>query len=199
MSRDTRVDVALARVGLTQAQDKKVNAYSLGMKQRLGIANALLQPRELLILDEPTNGLDPQGTREVRNLVRQLASEGVTIFISSHLLAEIEQICTHLAIMSQGKIVAQGTVEELSATEIFSLSLVTSDGALAISTLKALGIEATQDGKIISAAIPSDLMKPEELSKLLVEAGVGIQAFTLSAPTLEERFVQLTGEGFQVA
>ena len=198
-SRDTRVDIALARVGLTQAQHKKVNAYSLGMKQRLGIANALLQPRELLILDEPTNGLDPQGTREVRNLVRQLASEGITIFISSHLLAEIEQICTHLAIMSQGKIVAQGTVEELSATEIFSLSLVTSDGALAVATLKALGIEATQDGKLISAAIPSDLMKAEELSKLLVEAGVGIQAFTLSAPTLEERFVQLTGEGFQVA
>ena len=198
-SRDTRVDIALARVGLTQAQDKKVNAYSLGMKQRLGIANALLQPRELLILDEPTNGLDPQGTREVRNLVRQLASEGITIFISSHLLAEIEQICTHLAIMSQGRIVAQGTVEELSATEVFSLSLVTPDGALAIATLKSLDIDAIQDGKIISAAIPSSLMKPEELSKLLIEAGVGIQAFTLNAPTLEERFVQLTGEGFQVA
>ena len=173
-SRDTRVDIALARVGLTQAQDKKVNAYSLGMKQRLGIANALLQPRELLILDEPTNGLDPQGTREVRNLVRQLASEGITIFISSHLLAEIEQICTHLAI-------------------------ITPDGALAIATLKSLDIDAIQDGKIISAAIPSSLMKPEELSKLLIEAGVGIQAFTLNAPTLEERFVQLTGEGFQVA
>lgn len=198
-SRAARVDAALARVGLTLAQDKKVNAYSLGMKQRLGIANALLQPRDLLILDEPTNGLDPQGTREVRNLVRQLASEGITIFISSHLLAEIEQICTHLAIMSQGKIVAQGTVEELSATEIFSLSLVTPDSERAIATLKSLGIEAIQDGKIISASIPSTQMRPEELSRLLVEAGVGIQAFTFNAPTLEERFVQLTGEGFQVA
>ena len=101
--------------------------------------------------------------------------------------------------MSQGRIVAQGTVEELSATEVFSLSLVTPDGALAIATLKSLDIDAIQDGKIISAAIPSSLMKPEELSKLLIEAGVGIQAFTLNAPTLEERFVQLTGEGFQVA
>ncbi len=95
-------------MGLGHAADKKVRAYSLGMKQRLGIANALLVPRELLVLDEPTNGLDPQGTREVRHLVRSLAADGATVFVSSHLLAEVEQICTHAAIMSAGRLVAQG-------------------------------------------------------------------------------------------
>ena len=137
-TRESRVDQALARVGLTAAAGKKVNAYSLGMKQRLGIANALLQPRELLILDEPTNGLDPQGTREVRNLIRSLSLEGITIFISSHLLVEIEQICTHLAVMSRGTIVAQGSVEELSANESRVLTVGTVDQSLAISDRKSV-------------------------------------------------------------
>ena len=198
-TRVARVDAALARVGLTQAEDKKVNAYSLGMKQRLGIANALLQPRELLILDEPTNGLDPQGTREVRNLIRALSQDGITIFISSHLLVEIEQICTHLAVMSRGKIVAQGSVEELSADENRTLTLATTDVLKAIETLQSIGIDAIQDGKIISAIVSQREIKAEMVVKTLVDAGVGIQSFTLQAPTLEERFVVLTGEGFEVA
>ena len=112
-TRRARVAEALERVGLSHAARKKVRAYSLGMKQRLGIANALLAGRELLVLDEPTNGLDPQGTREVRNLVRSLAADGATVFVSSHLLAEVEQICTHAAIMSAGRLVAQGPLPEL--------------------------------------------------------------------------------------
>ena len=91
---------------------KKVHAYSLGMKQRLGLANALLMPRELLVLDEPTNGLDPQGTREVRALIRSLADDGTTVFVSSHLLAEVEQVCSHVGVMSAGRLVAQGTLDE---------------------------------------------------------------------------------------
>ena len=87
--------------------------YSLGMRQRLGLAAALLQPRELLVLDEPTNGLDPQGTREVRTLVSELAADGITVLLSSHLLAEVEQICTHVGVMHVGKLVAQGTLAEL--------------------------------------------------------------------------------------
>jgi ABC-type multidrug transport system ATPase subunit len=106
-TRSARVSRALDRVGLGHAADKKVRAYSLGMKQRLGIANALLAPRDLIVLDEPTNGLDPQGTREVRSLIRSLADEGTTIFVSSHLLAEIEQMCTHAAVMRAGRLVAQ--------------------------------------------------------------------------------------------
>jgi ABC-2 type transport system ATP-binding protein len=107
-TRRARVAAALDRVGLTNAADKKAGQYSLGMKQRLGLANALLKPRDLLILDEPTNGLDPQGTREVRNLIRQLAIEGITIFLSSHLLVEIEQVCSHAAVMNAGELLAQG-------------------------------------------------------------------------------------------
>jgi ABC-2 type transport system ATP-binding protein len=198
-TRSARVDAALARVGLTQAEGKKVHAYSLGMKQRLGIANALLQPRELLVLDEPTNGLDPQGTREVRNLIRLLASEGITIFISSHLLVEIEQICTHLAVMSQGKIVAQGSVEELSQAEILSLNLITAQTALAIDGLKSLGINALVEGEHITATVAAGQIEPERIVSVLVELGVGIKSFSLAAPTLEERFVGLTGEGFDVA
>jgi ABC-2 type transport system ATP-binding protein len=169
------------------------------MKQRLGIANALLQPRELLVLDEPTNGLDPQGTREVRNLIRSLSAEGITIFISSHLLVEIEQICTHLAVMSRGKIVAQGSIEELSASEILSLRLVTSQGAVAITALKSVGINAIAEGELVTAQVPNGQIKPEQIVQVLVELGVGIKSFTLDAPTLEERFVLLTGEGFDVA
>lgn len=198
-TRAARVDAALAKVGLTQAEGKKVHAYSLGMKQRLGIANALLQPRDLLVLDEPTNGLDPQGTREVRNLIRLLASEGITIFISSHLLVEIEQICTHLAVMSQGRIVAQGSVEELSQAEIMSLNLVTPQTELAVSGLKSLGINATAEAERITATVAAGQIEPEQIVSVLVELGVGIKSFSLAAPTLEERFVLLTGEGFDVA
>ena len=198
-TRSERIESALARVGLTAARDKKVHAYSLGMKQRLGIANALLQPRDLLILDEPTNGLDPQGTREVRTLIRELASQGITIFISSHLLIEIEQICTHLAVMSAGKIVAQGSIEELSFSEILNLNLRTTDTDKAIATLNSLDIEARHEADAVMANIIHNFIAPEVIVEALVKAGVKIQGFTLEAPKLEERFVSLTGEGFDVA
>lgn len=198
-TRAARVEAALARVGLTQASEKKVHAYSLGMKQRLGIANALLQPRQLLILDEPTNGLDPQGTREVRTLIRELASQGITIFISSHLLLEIEQICTHLAVMSAGNLVAQGSIEELSFSEILNLNLRTPDAALAIEVLATLSISAAGTNNLVTAQIAHDFIAPQVIVETLVNAGVQIEGFTLEAPKLEERFVSLTGEGFDVA
>ncbi len=198
-TREERVRTTLARVGLTAAAEKKVHAYSLGMKQRLAIANALLQPRELLILDEPTNGLDPQGTREIRNLVRNLAAEGITFFISSHLLVEIEQICTHLAVMSQGKIVAQGSAGELPQSETQVLTLTTHQSREALRVLKEMGIKGNVTDGQISAVIPTGSIAPEEIVKKLTKAKIGIQGFTLLAPTLEERFVSLTGEGFDVA
>ena len=91
-----RIDAALDRVGLLAAAEKRYRAYSLGMRQRLAIANALLMPRDLLVLDEPTNGLDPQGTREVRHLIGDLAADGATVLVSSHLLAEVDQMCSHV-------------------------------------------------------------------------------------------------------
>ncbi len=198
-TRAARVEAALARVGLTQASEKKVHAYSLGMKQRLGIANALLQPRQLLILDEPTNGLDPQGTREVRTLIRDLAAQGITIFISSHLLLEIEQICTHLAVMSAGNLVAQGSIEELSFSEILNLNLRTPDINLAIATLNSLDIEARHEDGRVKANVLHSFIAPDVIVASLVAAGVKVEGFTLEAPQLEERFVSLTGEGFDVA
>jgi ABC-2 type transport system ATP-binding protein len=198
-TRAQRVDAALARVGLTQAAGKKVHAYSLGMKQRLGIANALLQPRELLVLDEPTNGLDPQGTREVRNLIRSLTSDGITIFISSHLLVEIEQMCTHLAIMSRGKIVAQGSLEELSTSQTMNLTLVTAQPNEALAILQSMGIEAVVEEQMVSAVLAPDFIASEKIVEKLVHGNVGVQSFNIEAPTLEDRFVLLTGEGFEVA
>ena len=108
-----RIDEALQRVGLTNAAEKRYRNYSLGMRQRLGIAAALLKPRDLLVLDEPTNGLDPQGTREVRNLIAQLGRDGVTVFVSSHLLSEVEQVCSHVGVMSAGKLIWQGPVADI--------------------------------------------------------------------------------------
>ncbi|MDF2443000.1 MAG: type transport system ATP-binding protein, partial [Subtercola sp.] len=139
-TRTSRIGEALERVGLTHAAGKKVRAYSLGMKQRLGIANALLTPRELIVLDEPTNGLDPQGTREVRNLVRSLTAEGTTVFVSSHLLAEIEQMCTHAAVMRAGNLVAQGSLDELRQAGQARVRVLTPDPVAARRVLDGLGL-----------------------------------------------------------
>ena len=199
-TRKARVSAALERVGLSHAAGKKVHAYSLGMKQRLGIANALLMPRELLVLDEPTNGLDPQGTREVRTLVRSLAADGITVFVSSHLLDEIELICTHAAVMSVGRIVAQGTLDELRRTGEVYVRIITPDDDLARAALAALGIPAGYPvGGRLSALLPDPSIAPETIVSALVAAGVRVRGFDIEGATLEDRFVALTGEGFDVA
>jgi ABC-2 type transport system ATP-binding protein len=204
-TRGARVQQALERVGLTHAAGKKVHAYSLGMKQRLGIANALLMPRELLVLDEPTNGLDPQGTREVRSLVRSLAAEGTTVFVSSHLLAEVEQMCSHVAVMRAGTLVAQGTLDELRGAGEAHARLDTPDPAAARQVLERLGltpetvVSAAGASGHLSAALTGAAPAPEDIVAALVTAGVRVRGFTVAAATLEERFVALTGEGFDVA
>ena len=202
-TRKARVHSALERVGLTHAADKKVRAYSLGMKQRLGIANALLAPRDLLILDEPTNGLDPQGTREVRSLVRSLAADGATVFVSSHLLAEVEQICTHAAIMSAGRLVAQGTLAELRQGGQARIRVVTPDAGTAAEVLARFGLGAALPGggEVLYAPIPAagnGAVAPEAVVAALVAAGVRVRGFAPEQVSLEERFVALTGEGFDV-
>jgi ABC-2 type transport system ATP-binding protein len=197
-TREKRVDAALERVGLSNAAKKKVHAYSLGMKQRLGLANALLKPRDLLILDEPTNGLDPQGTREVRNLIRSLAAEGITIFLSSHLLSEIEQLCSHVAVMRAGEIVAQGSLDEIRANGqtrlIISVDKLTETKAV----LKAAGITKPKTlGKKIIASVEFDF-DVAKLNKQLVAKKIAVSEIRLEYPSLEEYFVDLTGEGFEV-
>lgn len=216
-TRKARVERALERVGLGHAAAKRVHAYSLGMKQRLGIANALLSPRDLLVLDEPTNGLDPQGTREVRHLVRSLAHEGTTVFVSSHLLAEVEQICTHAAVMSAGRLVAQGPLPELRRSGTVRIRLLTPDAGAAMAVLASLGVApeeaaAQQDGQVVTAALDAPAQgtspgsnvspgstAPEDIVARLVEAGVRVRGFAVERESLEDRFVALTGEGFDVA
>lgn len=200
-TRQRRVTEALERVGLTAAAGKKARAYSLGMKQRLGLASALLQPRELLVLDEPTNGLDPQGMREIRALVREVAAEGTTVFLSSHLLDEIEQVCTHAAVMSRGRLVVQGTVAELAARAQGRLVVRTPDVAKAAEVLAAHGVAGVQpgDGQVEGEpAGPAEDVLPA-LCAALVAAGVRVHGFGVERGTLEDAFVALTGEGFDVA
>ena len=197
-TRRTRVSDALERVGLTAAANKKFKAYSLGMKQRLGLALAMLRPRRLLILDEPTNGMDPQGTREIRHLIRELAKDGATIFLSSHLLSEVEQVCTHVAVMSLGKLLAQGTLDELQAVGSSRLQVETEQVAAAATVLTRLGLcEVAMDGIAVSARL--DGHRPEDCCRALVEAGVGVRSLVTVRPSLEDTFVALTGEGFDVA
>jgi ABC-type multidrug transport system ATPase subunit len=197
-TRGDRIDTALTRVGLAAAANKRFRAYSLGMKQRLGLAAALLRPRSLLILDEPTNGMDPQGTREIRNLVRELAGEGSTVFLSSHLLSEVEQVCSHVGIISVGKMVAQGSVEELRGRGEAMLRVETDDASGAATVLDRLGLEAiTVTGEVVSAQL--DGQRPEECNRELVLAGVGVRSLTTDRRSLEDAFVALTGEGFDVA
>jgi ABC-2 type transport system ATP-binding protein len=197
-SRAARVTAALDRVGLSHAAAKKVGAYSLGMKQRLGIANALLSPRELIVLDEPTNGLDPQGTREVRSLIRTLNHDGTTVLVSSHLLAEIEQICTHAAIMRAGVLVAQGGLDELRGGGAAVVTVLTPDTAAASAELSRLGLAPRSEDGRITAELPEGTLA-EELASALVHAGVRLRGFAVERASLEDRFVALTGEGFDVA
>jgi ABC-2 type transport system ATP-binding protein len=192
-----RIGEAMERVGLTAAARKRFRNYSLGMKQRLAIAAALLTPRDLIILDEPTNGLDPQGTREVRTLVRQIAAEGITVFVSSHLLAEVEQVSSHVGVMRLGKLVFQGELAELRRTAAPRVVVRTADGPTAADVLVKLGLAdpvCTDD--LVTAELGD--VAPEKITAELVHAGVGVRGLTVEAPSLEDLFVGLTGEGFDV-
>ncbi len=197
-TRPQRIAEALERVGLTAAAKKKYRAYSLGMRQRLGLAWALLRPCQLLVLDEPTNGMDPQGTREIRHLIRQLAAEGATVFLSSHLLSEIEQVCSHVGIMNRGKLLMQGTLDDLKASASPKLRVEADDPVRAAEVLAGMGMAdvAVQGPQIVGSL---DGLRPEDCCRSLVEAGVGVRMLLREQLSLEDAFVALTGEGFNVA
>ena len=195
-----RATSALERVGLTAAAGKLFRQYSLGMKQRLGLAATMLQPRELLILDEPTNGLDPQGTREVRHLIRELSAAGTTILVSSHLLAEIDQVCSHLGIMSRGRLLLQGPRDTITGRGVTRVAVTTTSAHVgrAARVLTAAGVvEVGADGARLEGTLGE--VAPARLSAALVTAGVDLIGFEVRQPSLEQVFVELTGEGFDVA
>jgi ABC-2 type transport system ATP-binding protein len=192
-----RIETALNRVGLLAAAGKRYRAYSLGMKQRLAIAAGLLQPRELVILDEPTNGLDPQGTREVRALMREIAADGTTVFVSSHLLAEVDQICSHVGVMRAGELVFQGTLEELRGRQAARILVRTGEPALAARVLGRLGLaDVAVAGREVTAQLGGQA--PETVCAELVHSGVPVAGLETPRPSLEDLFVELTGEGFDV-
>ena len=197
-TRAQRIAEALARVGLTAAAKKKYKAYSLGMRQRLGLALALIVPRQLLVLDEPTNGMDPQGTREIRHLVRQLGAEGTTVFLSSHLLSEVEQICSHVGVMHRGKLLMQGTLDDLRANANPKLRVEADDPVRAAEVLSRMGL-ADLDRQGAQVVGTLDGVLPEDCCRALVEAGVAVRMLVKEQASLEDAFVAMTGEGFDVA
>jgi len=191
-----RILEVLQLVGLSDTGSKKAGQFSLGMKQRLSIAVALLHSPELLILDEPTNGLDPNGIIEVRELLRKLAQQdGLTVLISSHLLAEIEKLVTHVGIIHKGKILFQGGFADLkqrqqqSSVTLFGVS----DPAAAAAVLRTQGFEAGQDnGQLILPQLPPGQI--EEIVRTLVAHQVGVHEVTTRKNDLESIFINLVSQ-----
>ena len=169
------------------------------MRQRLAIAAALLTPKEMLVLDEPTNGLDPQGTREVRQLIGSLADDGTTVLVSSHLLSEVDQMCTHLGVMHVGRLVAQGTVAEVRGGRDDVEARVECDqpgeAARVLTELGLTGVRSTSTYAVGGLG----RVPPEKVVAALVHAGIGVTGFRVERPSLEDVFVSLTGEGFDVS
>jgi ABC-2 type transport system ATP-binding protein len=188
----SETDRVLALVGLGDARRRKAGGYSQGMKQRLAIAVALLGSPELIILDEPTNGLDPNGIREIRELITGLpARTGATVFVSSHLLAEVEQIADRVAIVQRGKLLFEGTLEELTLREPARVSIGTSEAERATELLRRAGIavETGVDRLVVGCAgerIP-------EINRMLVESGIPVAEITHQRLSLESLYFNLTG------
>jgi ABC-type multidrug transport system ATPase subunit len=188
----SRVDAALAEVDLTPRARHKFSTYSLGMKQRLGIAAALLKEPELLILDEPTNGLDPQGMADVRNLIIELGKGERTVLISSHLLGEVEQMCTRVGVIRKGKIVAEGTVDQLRGAPTLTVRGTPEETAKAILVQDAGADQVTALGDATFSLVV-DLQRTAEINQHLVQAGVAVTELHADERSLEDVFMELTG------
>ncbi len=189
------VETALARVGLETAATRRYRAYSLGMKQRLGLAAVLLVPRRLVVLDEPTNGLDPAGTREVRRIIAELHASGATVLVSSHLLAEVEATCTHVAVLAEGSLIATGSLAALLDGAAPALDVHTPDSAVAIQALRAAGIRATAGPGGVRVELAGT--DPPAVVALLVGAGVAVHEVRRWKTGLDELFAQLTESNAQ--
>jgi ABC-2 type transport system ATP-binding protein len=188
------VAAVLERVGLTARAGDRVKTYSLGMKQRLGIAAALLKDPELLILDEPANGLDPAGIKEVRELIRGLGAEGRTVFVSSHILGEVRQICDRVAILSRGRCVAAGAVDDvLAAGGSAGLMVRVEDPGGSEAVLRDAGFEVARVGETLRVTAPAE--EAARVTKALAERGLYLSELRPEEADLEDVFLRLTEEG----
>jgi len=192
-----RIDSALTRVGLSQRADERVKRYSQGMRQRLGVARSLLADPELLILDEPTNGLDPAGIHEFRAMIHGFVAEGRTVLLSSHLLDEVEKICDQVAIVDRGRVVMQGSIEELATGGEQTILIATSDdgeGLALLSEHRAVAV-ATSGPDGIRVALHPDVEAEAaagDIGRRLVLAGLAIHRFEPTRASLEQRFLEIT-------
>ncbi len=187
-TRRRRIDEALEQVGLGGVDQRPVKAYSLGMRQRLGLAGALLRRPRLLILDEPTNGLDPQGIKEIRELLTELNAGGTTVFLSSHLLAEVEQFCTRVGVVDRGRLVLEEDLATLRAAT----------GRILVGTPDPAEAAAVLDGQLEARDGDRLIIRhgdPAALNALLVEAGVRVRSIHAEQRTLEQVVLEVTGPG----
>jgi ABC-2 type transport system ATP-binding protein len=190
-----RIDASLQRVGLAQRADDRVKSYSLGMRQRLGIARCLIADPALLILDEPMNGLDPAGILEMRGLIRAFVDEGRTVFLSSHLLDEVEKTCDRVAIVDRGRVILQGAVDEIAGGGEPVVLVAVDDPAAALRLLDAdprVG-SVEQDGGELRGA-HADGLAPAALNRALVTAGIAVSRLEPARATLEQRFLAVTSK-----
>lgn len=188
---DDRIDECLDIVGLGDRGKHRFRTYSLGMKQRLALAATMLNDPELVILDEPANGLDPQGMKEVRDIIRILAGRGKTIFLSSHLLWEVERMCSHVAIVRKGRVVKSGTVAEIVSEQVKVLVRVEDTGALEAALAdyaEATAVRATDEGTVVSLT-SEDVAA---LNRYLAERGIYVSHLARHQQTLEDAFIELT-------
>ncbi len=190
-----KIKDVLKIVNLEKDSKRLVRGYSLGMRQRLALALALLGDPELLILDEPTNGLDPAGIQEIRALIKHLAQErGITVFISSHLLNEVEQVATHVGIVSKGKLIFQGTLNQLQAESEAYIQIKTNQTEVASQLLTSNGFIVRQYSGNEIHLISNSQVNPSIITKLLVENQIEVSQISRVNPSLEEIFMRLTSE-----
>lgn len=189
---EDRIEEKLQLVGLWERRDSKFRTYSLGMKQRLAIASALLNDPEILILDEPTNGLDPQGIHQIRQIIKKIASQGTTILLASHLLDEVEKVCTHVVILRKGEKLYSGRVDDMMASHGF-LELRCRDTKALVSLLKddpRFGQIEEDMGTVTVMLL--EKMDPGELNEYLFKKGIVLTHLVMRKESLEEQFLTLT-------
>jgi len=188
----SKVQEKLALVGLVERENSKFNTFSLGMKQRLAIASALLNDPEILILDEPTNGLDPQGIHQIRDIIRLIASQGTTILLASHLLDEVEKVCSHVLVLQKGKILYSGTVDGMSSNEgFFELQSDNNDALIKVlQSHSAIEKVVSEESKVL--VYLKNPLDAAELNKYLFENNIFLNHLVKRKNSLEDQFLELT-------